>query len=52
MAADEFDLVLRIGIVPIAAISSNYEIKIAKLRISENYDQAILRGGELAMRQI
>jgi hypothetical protein len=48
MAADEFDLVLRIGIVPIAAISSNYEIKIAKLRISENYDQAILRGGGIS----
>ena len=48
MAADEFDLVLRVGIVPIAAISSNYEIKIAKLRISENYDQAILRGGGIS----
>jgi hypothetical protein len=48
MAADEFDLVLRIGIVPIAAINSNYEIKIAKLRISENYDQAILRGGGIS----
>ena len=48
MAADEFDLVLRIGIVPIAEISSNYEIKIAKLRISENYDQAILRGGGIS----
>jgi hypothetical protein len=48
MAADEFDLVLRIGIVPIAAIIANYEIKIAKLRISENYDQAILRGGGIS----
>ncbi len=48
MAADEFDLVLRIGIVPIAAITSNYELKIAKLRISENYDQAILRGGGIS----
>ena len=48
MAADEFGLVLRIGIVPIAAITSNYELKIAKLRISENYDQAILRGGGIS----
>jgi hypothetical protein len=48
MAADEFGLVLRIGIVPIATITANYEIKIAKLRISENYDQAILRGGGIS----
>jgi Protein of unknown function (DUF3095) len=48
MAADEFGLLLRIGIVPIAAITSNYEIKIAKLHISENYDQAILRGGGIS----
>jgi hypothetical protein len=48
MAADEFNLVLRVGIVPITAISSNHEIKMAKLRISENYDQAILRGGGIS----
>jgi len=48
LAADEFNLVLRIGIVPIAAIASNYDIKIAKLRISENYNQAILRGGGIS----
>ncbi len=48
MAADEFNLTLRTGIVPIAAITSNYEIKVAKLRISENYDQGILRGGGIS----
>ncbi len=48
LAADEFNLVLRIGIVPLAAITANYEIKVAKLRISENYDQAILRGGGIS----
>lgn len=48
MATDEFNLDLRVGIVPIKAISSNYEIKIAKLRISENYNQAIFRGGGIS----
>ncbi len=48
LAADEFNLVLRTGIVPIAAIAANHEIKIAKLRISANYDQAILRGGGIS----
>ncbi|TYQ28093.1 DUF3095 domain-containing protein [Pseudanabaena sp. UWO311] len=48
LAADEFNLLLRIGIVPLSAITSNYEIKVAKLRISENYDQAILRGGGIS----
>ena len=48
LAADEFGFVLRIGIVPIAAIISSYEIKVAKLRISDNYVQAILRGGGIS----
>jgi len=48
LATDEFNLVLRVGIVPLAAITSNYEIKIAKLRISDNYVQAILRGGGIS----
>ena len=45
LGMDEFKLFLRIGIVPISAISSNYEVTIAKLQISENYNQAILKGG-------
>jgi len=45
LAADEFNFRLRIGIVPIKAITSNYEIKVAKLRVSDNYVQAIIRGG-------
>ncbi len=48
LATDEFNLDLRVGIVPMEAIASNHEIKIAKLRISENYDQAILRGGGIS----
>ena len=48
LAEDEFNLVLRTGIVPVTDITSNYEIKIAKLRISENYNQAIFRGGGIS----
>ncbi|NUN64672.1 DUF3095 domain-containing protein [Pseudanabaena biceps] len=48
LAADEFNLVLRIGIVPIADIEPNYEIKVAKLYISDNYSQAIIKGGGIS----
>ena len=48
LAIDEFNLTLRIGLVPLQAITSNYEIKIAKLCISENYNQAILIGGGIS----
>lgn len=48
MADEEFNLNLRTGIVPLEAIASNYDIKIAKLRISDNYTQAILRGGGIS----
>jgi len=48
LAQEEFDLVLRVGIVPITAIASNYEIQLTKLRISENYNQAIFRGGGIS----
>ncbi|MBD2178933.1 DUF3095 domain-containing protein [Pseudanabaena sp. FACHB-1998] len=48
LARDEFNLVLRAGIVPISAITSKYEVKIAKLHISNNYNQAILRGGGIS----
>ncbi|MEA5488021.1 MULTISPECIES: DUF3095 domain-containing protein [Pseudanabaena] len=48
LAAEEFNLKLRIGIVPLATITSSYDIKVAKLRISDNYVQAILRGGGIS----
>jgi len=48
LATDAFNLALRVGIVPMEAIALNREIKIAKLRISENYNQAILRGGGIS----
>ncbi len=45
MAQEEFKLELRAGIVPIEDIIDNHSLKVAKLRVSENYSQAILRGG-------
>jgi Protein of unknown function (DUF3095) len=45
MSMRAFKLQLRIGIIPISDIPADMEVKIAKLRISANYDQAILRGG-------
>ncbi len=45
MSIRAFKLNLRIGIIPVSDIPSPIELKIAKLRISNNYDQAILRGG-------
>jgi hypothetical protein len=45
MAQAEFKLFLRVGIVPISAIGDRAKLKVAKLEISENYYQAILRGG-------
>jgi hypothetical protein len=48
LATNEFNLVLRVGILPITAITSSYEMRVAKLRISQNYNQGILRGGGLS----
>ncbi|MBD2189484.1 DUF3095 domain-containing protein [Pseudanabaena mucicola] len=48
LAIDEFNLILRVGIVPMTAIITSHEIRIAKLRISDNYVQSIIRGGGIA----
>lgn len=48
LAAQKFGLQLRIGIVPIPdVVAGGYEVKIAKVRISQNYHQAIFVGGGL-----
>lgn len=48
MAKKEFNLNLRIGIVPITdVISARYRVQIAKLKVSENYKQGIFIGGGL-----
>jgi len=48
MARDELNLEMRTGIVPMSEIASVHEIMISKVRISENYSQAILRGGGIS----
>ncbi len=45
LANQEFNLELRLGVIPVNDVKQNYDLEIAKLRISANYYQAILRGG-------
>ena len=45
IARYRFALSLRVGIIPVKMITANYDLKIAKLWISDNYSQAIIRGG-------
>ncbi|MFB2893998.1 DUF3095 domain-containing protein [Aerosakkonemataceae cyanobacterium BLCC-F50] len=47
-AKQEFNLDLRVGIVPVSAVNqSNYQVEVAKLKISETYHQGIFTGGGL-----
>jgi hypothetical protein len=41
----EFSLKLRTGIMPVSEVIKEHDLRIAKLQISVNYDQALLRGG-------
>jgi hypothetical protein len=48
LARSRFNLNIRIGVVPIRAIlAAGYEVKIAKLKVSEHYYQAMVTGGGL-----
>ncbi|MBW4579656.1 MAG: DUF3095 domain-containing protein [Tildeniella nuda ZEHNDER 1965/U140] len=48
LAQSEFNLNLRIGIVPVSTVTdANYALKIARLKVSENYSQAVVTGGGL-----
>ncbi|KAM3096621.1 DUF3095 domain-containing protein [Phormidesmis sp. 146-35] len=47
LAREEFSMNLRVGIVPVADVASLYPVKIAKLRVSPNYDQSVFMGGGL-----
>lgn len=48
LAAKEFGMDLRIGIVPVAVITaSHHDIKVARIRVSEHYSQAAFMGGGL-----
>lgn len=48
-AKTEFGLDLRLGAVPVSDVTrANYDVKVAKLRVSENYYQASFTGGGLS----
>lgn len=48
LAKTQFDMDLRVGIVPIkVVVAANYPVKIAKFKVSENYSQAVFIGGGL-----
>jgi hypothetical protein len=49
LARDQFSLDLRIGIVPVADVQADgYAIRVTKLQMSKNFQQAIFSGGGLA----
>ena len=48
IAQNEFNLELRVGFVPLSDIrAGGYDIRIAKLKVSPHYDQALFAGGGL-----
>jgi hypothetical protein len=49
LARDQFQLDLRIGIVPVAAVlAAGYGVRVARLRFSQNFSQAVFTGGGLS----
>ena len=48
LAKTSFNLELRVGAVPVKILlAANYQMKIAKFKVSENYSQAVFIGGGL-----
>lgn len=49
LAREQFGLALRIGMVPIAdVLAEGYRVRVAKLKYSDNFYQAVFTGGGLA----
>jgi len=49
MAADNFDLDLRISIVPVShVLEAGYKLRVAKMEVSPNFTQAVFAGGGLS----
>lgn len=49
MAKREFDLNLRLGLVPVSEVrGAEQDVRVAKVRISAEYDQALFAGGGLS----
>ena len=52
MAEREFDLDLRLGLVPVADVrAKGTDVQVAKVRVSPDYDQALFAGGGLAQAE-
>jgi hypothetical protein len=48
LAAESFDMDLRVGLIPIEdVVAAGYHIEVARLQVSENYEQALFNGGGL-----
>ncbi|AFY72849.1 Protein of unknown function (DUF3095) [Synechococcus sp. PCC 7502] len=47
LVKDSFAIDLRVGIIPVAKVMREHEIRVAKLQVSPNYSQAIFKGGGL-----
>lgn len=47
LAKSSFGFNLRVGIVPVADITSAYQLNVDKFKVSENYNQSIFVGGGL-----
>jgi hypothetical protein len=52
LAKEQFQLELRVGIVPVKDVfESGYRIRVARLKMSENFQQAVFMGGGLAQAE-
>jgi hypothetical protein len=52
MAREEFNLALRVGIVPVREIhAAGHRVLVARYRVSEHYTQAVFTGGGLAFAE-
>jgi hypothetical protein len=52
LAREAFNLELRTGLIPISdVVSAGYSVKVSRLKISDNYSQAIFAGGGTAFAE-
>jgi hypothetical protein len=52
LAKNQFDLELRVGIVPVEdVLKAGYHIRVARLKMSDNFQQAVFMGGGLGQAE-
>jgi len=52
MAQDEFDLALRVGIMPVSDIhAAGFRVLVARYRVSDHYTQSVFSGGGLSFAE-